>query len=169
MTRPSGTGRGTARRTVVAAAGAAGLAAVLAACGDDGTDEGGAATAGTDGGKSSGKGSGQASGTGSDSAEPGGGDTEPLARTTDIPEGGGVVFARQKVVVTQPAAGDFRAFSAVCTHEGCVVREVAGGTINCKCHGSAFDIADGSVKKGPAIRPLPERTVTVQGGSLTVD
>jgi Rieske Fe-S protein len=80
--------------------------------------------------------------------------------------GGGVVIAAQGVVVTQPAAGSFKAFSATCTHQGCIVNEVAGGTINCPCHGSKFAVADGAPTAGPAKKPLPEKAVTVQGSSV---
>jgi Rieske Fe-S protein len=90
----------------------------------------------------------------------------PLARTSDIPVGGGTVLAEQDVVVTQPAAGEFRAFSATCTHQGCPVTEVADGTINCNCHGSKFAVADGSVVDGPAETALPERRITVAGEEI---
>ncbi len=91
---------------------------------------------------------------------------EPLASTADIPVGGGEVFADQKVVVTQPQPGTFKAFSAVCTHQGCTVSKVASGTIDCPCHGSKFAIADGSVVNGPASSPLDERQVTVSGDTI---
>ncbi|WP_340381747.1 Rieske (2Fe-2S) protein [Streptomyces sp. SS7] len=91
-----------------------------------------------------------------------------LARTTDIPEGGGKVFSAEKVVVTQPTKGDFKAFSAVCTHQGCTVGSVANGTINCPCHQSEFRIADGSVASGPATQPLPEKQITVRGDTITL-
>jgi nitrite reductase/ring-hydroxylating ferredoxin subunit len=94
--------------------------------------------------------------------------TGPLAATADVPVGGGIVLAAQDVVLTQPEAGRFRAFSATCTHQGCTVSEVARGTINCPCHGSSFAITDGSVTAGPAPRPLPERAVTVQGSSIVL-
>ncbi|MFD5819579.1 Rieske (2Fe-2S) protein [Streptomyces sp. NPDC127038] len=106
------------------------------------------------------------SGGGSSSASPdtsGGGE---LATTSDIPVGGGTVFADRKIVVTQPAKGDFKAFSAVCTHLGCIVDKVADGTIDCPCHGSKFAIEDGAVKAGPAPRPLPAEKITVQGNSI---
>jgi len=89
-----------------------------------------------------------------------------LGSTSDIPVGGGKVFSAQKVVVTQPQAGTFTAFSSVCTHQGCSVDEVANGTINCPCHGSKFAITDGSVTEGPAKKPLPAKQVSADGGSL---
>ncbi|RSN45682.1 Rieske (2Fe-2S) protein [Streptomyces sp. WAC 04229] len=146
---------GPARRTVVAAAGAAGLTAVLAACG--GSDE----DASSDTGSAS---------SGSPSAEAGGGEGAgagaALASTADIPEGGGMVFADQKVVVTQPSAGEFKAFSATCTHQGCAVKSVSDGVINCPCHNSNFSITDGSVQSGPALKPLPAVQITVSGDSI---
>jgi Rieske Fe-S protein len=84
----------------------------------------------------------------------------------DVPVGGGVVLAAQGLVVTQPQAGTFKAFSATCTHQGCTVTEVKGGTINCPCHGSKFAVADGSPTAGPAKKPLPETAVRVQGSSI---
>ncbi|MYT72778.1 MULTISPECIES: Rieske (2Fe-2S) protein [unclassified Streptomyces] len=91
-----------------------------------------------------------------------------LAKTSDIPVGGGKVFAAEKVVVTQPAQGDFKAFSAICTHQGCTVNSVSGGTIDCPCHGSKYRIADASVAAGPAPRPLPPRRIEVRGNSITL-
>lgn len=88
--------------------------------------------------------------------------------TGDVPVGGGKVFKDQKIVVTQPTAGQFKAFSAVCTHAGCLVDGVQGGTIQCPCHGSQFKIADGSVANGPASTPLPSYPVAVQAGKLVV-
>ena len=87
---------------------------------------------------------------------------------SDVPVGGGKIFEDQSVVVTQPTAGTFKAFSAICTHQGCTVSSVSGGTINCPCHGSKFKIADGSVAGGPAKRPLPGKEVTESGGQLSV-
>jgi len=85
-----------------------------------------------------------------------------------VPVGGGKIFADQKVVVTQPTSGEFKAFSAVCTHQACIVADVSGGTINCACHGSRFDITTGAVKNGPASSPLPEKKVTLSGDGITV-
>jgi Rieske Fe-S protein len=97
-----------------------------------------------------------------------GGAAPTLAVVADVPVGGGVVVAAQGLVVTQPEAGTFKAFSAVCTHQGCTVSEVAGGTINCPCHGSKFAVADGSPTAGPATKPLAEKAVAVQGDAVVL-
>lgn len=86
-----------------------------------------------------------------------------LAKTADVPVGGGVIV--DETVVTQPAAGDFKGFSATCTHSGCTLNEVVDGTINCPCHGSKFNL-DGSVANGPATKPLEAKPVSVQGDSI---
>ena len=71
-------------------------------------------------------------------------------------------------MVTQPTQGDFKAFSAVCTHQGCVVAEIKGEDIDCNCHGSKFSIKDGSVVSGPATQPLQALKATVSGGEISV-
>ena len=91
-----------------------------------------------------------------------------LAAASSIPVGGGTVFADKDVVVTQPTAGEYKAFSATCTHQGCKVKSVTDGVIVCPCHGSKFAIADGSVASGPAKSPLPEKSVTEEGGSIVL-
>ncbi|MGO4257723.1 ubiquinol-cytochrome c reductase iron-sulfur subunit [Marmoricola sp. RAF53] len=141
------------RRNVLYGAAAAGLAVpILAACG---SSSGGDATGSTDPG---------ATGDGSSSA-PGGASG---IKTSDIPVGGGTIYPNEKIVVTQPTKGEFKAFSAVCTHQGCLVAEVKDKTIDCNCHFSKYSIEDGSVEDGPAPKPLPEKTVTVTGDTLTV-
>lgn len=127
---------GPTRRTLLLATGAA---AVAAGCGDSGggSDSGPAAPAG-----------------------------RVLARTSDIPVGGGRIFEDEQVVVTQPTRGEFRAFSSICTHQQCPVANVSDGTVNCRCHGSRFRIADGSVAAPPATRPLPEKKITVDGDGI---
>ncbi|WP_425246886.1 Rieske (2Fe-2S) protein [Streptomyces sp. NEAU-NA10] len=100
------------------------------------------------------------------SAPPAASKGRQLTTTAEIPVGGGKIFEDEKIVVTQPTKGDFKAFSAVCTHQGCTVATVADGTINCPCHKSSFRITDGSVTGGPATRPLPAEQITVEGGSI---
>jgi Rieske Fe-S protein len=90
-----------------------------------------------------------------------------LAAAGEVPVGGGLVLDDDGMVVTQPEKGEFRGFSSTCTHQGCAVASVEGGTINCPCHGSRFSIADGSVTAGPATAPLPEVAVKVTGGQVT--
>jgi Rieske Fe-S protein len=92
----------------------------------------------------------------------------PITKTTGVPVGGGTIFADQKVVVTQPTAGAFHAFSAICTHMGCTVGTVANGLIMCPCHGSEYSITDGSVKRGPALSPLSTKQVTITGDEISV-
>ncbi|MEU3901754.1 Rieske (2Fe-2S) protein [Streptomyces sp. NPDC045251] len=98
----------------------------------------------------------------SSAASPG----QELVRTSDVPVGGGKILADRKIVVTQPQQGEFKAFSAVCTHQNCLVSDVRDGTIDCACHGSRFSVADGSVEQGPATRPLPEERIAVDGNSV---
>lgn len=89
-----------------------------------------------------------------------------LAKTADIPVGGGKILTGPQIVITQPKAGSFLAFTAVCTHAGCTVSDVTGGTINCPCHGSKFSIVNGSVVNGPATSPLAAVSIKVRGTSI---
>lgn len=89
-----------------------------------------------------------------------------LVAAADVPVGGGTVLADDGVVVVQPTEGEFKGFSSNCTHQGCAVGSVQGGTINCPCHGSSFSIEDGSVTAGPATAPLPAVEVAVRAGQV---
>jgi nitrite reductase/ring-hydroxylating ferredoxin subunit len=155
VTQDSWPGRETTRRSALAGAGFAGLAATLAACG------------GGSGGGSVGAPAGH-SASAKAATSGGSGSSASLASTSEIPVGGGKVFPAEKVVVTQPAAGEFKGFSAVCTHLQCLVDQVAGGTIDCPCHGSQFSVKNGSVVTGPATSPLPAQSITVAGGQITL-
>jgi len=143
------------RRAVLAGAGAVGVAAVLAACGSDESD----GDTGREDTTGSGTGSTPSTGTAPD-------ESGALARTSDIPVGGGKIFAEQGVAVTQPTAGEFKGFSSLCTHKECPLSSVDGGTINCTCHGSKFSVVDGSVKMKPATEPLPEKQIKVEGDRI---
>lgn len=88
----------------------------------------------------------------------------PLVKAAAVPVGGGVIVPN--AVVTQPAAGEYKAFSNICTHSGCAVSQVANRQIMCPCHGSLFSIADGSVEGGPAPAPLPAINITEKNGEI---
>ncbi|MCO1597741.1 Rieske (2Fe-2S) protein [Micromonospora sp. RHAY321] len=154
------TGPGTqTRRTLLTGVGAIGAAVVLAACGSDdtGSGDGAAPTSGGPAVPSTG--------------DAGGGDrqgAQSLATTNDIPVGGGKILNAEGVVITQPTAGQFKGFGAICTHQNCPVTNVDGGTINCTCHGSKFSIEDGSVKAGPATKPLPPKNIKVTGDQISL-
>ncbi|SCF02224.1 Rieske (2Fe-2S) protein [Micromonospora chokoriensis] len=152
------TGSGTqTRRTLLTGVGAVGAAVVLAACG---SDDGSGSDAPTSGGPAV-----------PSTGDAGGGDrqgAQSLATTADIPVGGGKVLATEGVVITQPTAGQFKGFSPICTHQNCPVSNVDGGTINCTCHGSKFSIEDGSVKAGPATKPLPPKNIKVTGDQISL-
>jgi Rieske Fe-S protein len=143
----------TSRRALLAGVGAVGAVTVLAACGSDEP-----------------AGSGTATGQNPDPTDPPadsgtdpGGGGEVIGKVSDVPVGGGAIFASAEMVVTQPTEGQFRGFRGICTHQGCPIASVAGGTINCSCHGSKFALDSGEPRNGPATRPLTAREVTVKG------
>lgn len=117
-----------------------GSAAVLAACSGPGSN----------------------SGPGSGASTPSGPLTIPKS---DVPKGSGMI--KGGYIVTQPTAGTFKAFSNICTHQGCPITEIQGDTITCNCHGSQFGL-NGSVKRGPASRPLTKAKITPDGNKLDV-
>jgi Rieske Fe-S protein len=161
---------GPSRRAVIAAPGAAGVAALLAACGgDDGTSGGQPAPTPASPTAAAPSPTGAAtSPTGAPASPPGTtGAGATLAKVSDIPVGGGKIFSNRGVVVTQPRSDTIKAFSTSCTHQGCAVTKVAT-TIDCLCHGSSFDIADGSVVAGPAPRGLPPVAVRVTGDTINL-
>ena len=91
-----------------------------------------------------------------------------LGAASEIPVGGGKIYTAAKVVVTQPTRGQYKAFSAVCTHVGCIMSEVANGTIDCPCHGSEFKITTGAVVTGPAPAPLPKKQIKIVNGKVVL-
>lgn len=134
------------RRTVVAGAGLGLAATALAACSTYGKEPAAADSSATTPGS-----------TAASEA------SNVLVKTADVPVGSGVIV--DKIVVTQPTAGTFKGFSAICTHKGCELSGVDGGTIDCPCHGSKFNL-DGSVAQGPATSPLEPKAISVQGDSI---
>ncbi|MDG4826842.1 Rieske (2Fe-2S) protein [Asanoa sp. WMMD1127] len=147
----------TSRRALLAGVGAVGAVTVLAACGSD--DSGGSGTGGTNADPTE------------PAEEPGddtGGGGEVIGKVGDVPVGGGALFPATEMVVTQPTEGQFHGFRAVCTHQGCPIASVDGGTINCSCHGSKFSLDSGEPRNGPATRPLTSREVTVKGDEIVL-
>jgi Rieske Fe-S protein len=153
------------RRAVLAASCAAGATVVLAGCETYGGSSDPPEPPAQPAPATTGPAPGAPATTGAGNAPAG---PPPLARVDDIPVGGGKIFEAEKVVLTQPQAGTIKAFSIECTHQGCAVTRVAGGTIDCQCHGSKFDVADGSVAAGPAPSPLPPVGVRVSGDAITL-
>ncbi|BBA96656.1 putative iron-sulfur protein [Actinacidiphila reveromycinica] len=90
-----------------------------------------------------------------------------LGASSAVPVGGAKLYRDDKVLVSQPTQGTFKAFSAVCTHQGCVLDTVDGTTASCPCHGSEFNAETGAVVRGPADKALPAVDVKAVGGKLT--
>jgi Rieske Fe-S protein len=149
------------RRAVLAGVGAIGATAVLAACGTDTPAPTGGAGTGTVNDAPQPAGS-PDPGTGGETGGANGGKT--LVAAADVPTGGGVI--KGDYVITQPSEGTFKAFSKICTHQGCPVTKVTDGLINCKCHNSNFSIEDGSVQSGPAKKGLEETKVALDGDDI---
>jgi nitrite reductase/ring-hydroxylating ferredoxin subunit len=144
--------QGLARRSFLGCALAFGVAGpILAACSSGDDTEGG-----------SGGGSGGSSG--GDQPKAG----TKLVATADVPVGGGVALTDVKIVVTQPTEGEFKAFSAICTHQGSTIDKVEDGDMVCPLHGSRFSIKDGSVDNGPATNPVKEISIKVEGDQVVL-
>ena len=162
MTDPTTTSS-VSRRTLTGLAAAGVGLPLLAACGSD--DSGTA----TDSGSSTPSDGAASTPAGSSSAgDPSSAAPEGLTSTSDVEVGGGSIFADAEVVITQPTEGEFNAFSAVCTHQGCLVASVSDGTINCDCHGSKFSIETGEPEGGPATAALGEVEITVSGDQISI-
>lgn len=155
-------GTGLNRRTALSAAAVAGAGVpLLAGCGGDDT-------AATDPGTTSAPSS---SAPAESPSSDGGGENiggDVLAKTSEVPVGGCAVYSDAKVVVTQPSEGEFRCFTAVCTHQGCIVSSGSDGVIPCGCHGSQFSLEDGSPQAGPASAPLEAVEIVVDGDNIAL-
>ena len=127
------------RRIVFSGLGALGVAAALAGCA--GSEE-------------------------SSTSEPAVAAGAELATTSEVPVGGGLVLTEQKLVLTQPTAGEFKAFTAVCTHQGQLVTSVEGDKLLCAHHGSSYSAENGDVEGGPAPSALAEVAIEVQGDKI---
>jgi len=94
-----------------------------------------------------------------------------VAAVSDVPVGSAFKFTESSTgapaYIMQPKAGTFLAYSAICTHEGCIVNYDAGNKIfACPCHGAQFDPTTGIPSRGPAQSPLQKFTITVSGTDL---
>lgn len=151
------------RRCVLAGVGLVGLAGAITACGGSASSSGtSTGTGGAGASQAAPASSAAAGGSGAGST----GAANALTTTSKVPVGSGTIVSAQQVVVTQPTAGEFKAFSAICTHMGCIVSQVSNGTIDCPCHGSQYSISTGDVVAGPAPRPLPAKQIKVSGDSI---
>lgn len=139
------------RRSALGVGGGALGAAVIAACGGDSNgSEGGA---------------GGSAGSASESPSPKKG--EQIAAVSDVPVGGSTEaeVEGEMILLSQPKKGEIKAFSSVCTHQGCAVKP-DGAELHCPCHNSVYDAATGEVVSGPAPEPLPSVPVKVNGNKI---
>lgn len=90
-----------------------------------------------------------------------------IAALADVPVGGSIdaTINGEPALISQPTAGQVVAFSAICTHQQCVVA-AAGNEFHCPCHGSMFDATTGDVIQGPALEPLSAIRVAVSGDRI---
>ncbi len=159
------------RRTVLRAAGLVALsggAVALAACSADSATT--APSAGASSAEPSAAESSAAAPSTSASPSASASSAAPAGTAVAISEvavGGGLVVD-EKYVVTQPKDGEFKAFSAICTHQGCPVGSVEDGVIVCPCHNSHFDITSGDPVSGPAQEPLPAVDFVTSGDSIVI-
>lgn len=95
--------------------------------------------------------------------------TFTVCKTSAIPVRGGKTFSvgGQKILITQPKAGTFKAFVAVCTHQGGALVSSINNVITCPVHGARFDATTGAGTP-PAPAPLGKVSVSVSSGSVRV-
>ena len=96
-------------------------------------------------------------------------DMEEVAKVDDIPVGGAkkVIVGGSALLLIRTAA-EFKAFSAICTHLGCIVDwDSQKREIVCPCHAGTFDV-EGRRVSGPPPKPLPYYQVRVADGKIFV-
>jgi 3-phenylpropionate/trans-cinnamate dioxygenase ferredoxin subunit len=94
-----------------------------------------------------------------------------VASTSEIPEGKmkKVILGSQLVLVAN-VKGRYYSIGNVCTHVGGPLDRgmLEGHEVQCPLHGSRFDVTNGQVKRGPAMRPEPVYDIKVESGSILV-
>ena len=79
-----------------------------------------------------------------------------------------VKFGRKPVILVRTEAGDFRAFSAVCTHLDCIVQyRQDTKQIWCACHNGTYDLQGRNIS-GPPPRPLEPYAVKIVKGEIYI-
>ena len=94
-----------------------------------------------------------------------------LGKVGDVPAGSVVAFQIEgKQVSVANVDGRLFAFDDACTHRGCSLAtgSLKGTSLTCPCHGSVFQVTDGSVINGPATRPLLTYDVEVVDGEISI-
>lgn len=94
-----------------------------------------------------------------------------IAETSEVPEGEAIaaLVGDVPVILTHTPGGKFRAFSAICPHQGCNVlppKQDDPETLECPCHRSRFETYTGEVLNGPAAEDLTEIPVQVEDGKV---
>jgi len=142
--------RAVQRRTVLAGSGLVVAGLAIAACSSDGAVE-------------------PSDSASADSGSPEDlGGSQVLLPVADVAVGGGVVVSSPPIVITQPTKGQINGFTAICSHQGCLVAKVEDNEIICPCHGSRFSAVDGSVLNGPAEQGLATAAVSVEGTNVVL-
>lgn len=80
---------------------------------------------------------------------------------------GFLIVTQPPTIIVNAGGGSYKAFTAVCTHAGCLVGSFANGRITCPCHGSQYDL-NGQVVAGPAPAALATYPVAFDAGSNTL-
>ena len=156
------------RRTVLQATGLVAVGGVVAACSTSGSS-GAPSSSSAAPAASSSSAAPAASSAAASTAPASSAGGASVAAVSDIPVRGGLILDDVAVVLTQPTAGDVKAFTAICTHQGCLVSQVVENEIICPCHGSRYSGTDGSVIQGPSTQPLAPAGITVDGGNVVLN
>ncbi len=89
----------------------------------------------------------------------------------DFPVGTGKVVPvdNKPVIIVNTSAGGVKAFSAVCTHLGCIVYwDKAKNVIHSPCHDGLFNPVTGAVVGGPPPRPIPPYEFAIKDGKVYI-